>query len=292
MNRYDDEDPRYGARPGNRDARHDPYETRQGRSSGEGRERQRWADQPARYGSRRDEELWSAPRGDARYGLDTGAEREYGRHLLAGQNNSGYEAARSYGQGRYGDDARSDLARASWTQEHNYEGPRYGERSAYGSQYGSRQGQPDTYGGAGFRQEGKRYWFDEGDQRGQFRGTRPRGYERSDERLRELVCERLTEADIDASDIEVKVDQGNVTLEGSVPSRWMRHQAEDIVDDCGGVKDIQNHLRIHQGGVAAGGNVTGTTTSPAPGATVTGTGQTTMGTSPSSQGEIGGRSRH
>lgn len=244
-----------------------------------GERRPRWSEQPERYGGGyRDDELWSTPRGerdDARYGLDTDNERRYAqgmqdpdnRHRAHGygrsdsawqgqrdygrdfhdQNNSGYDAARSYGQGRYQDDAGSDRARASWTQEHDYEGPRYASSRPRRDVAGSQYARTDTYGGAGFRQQGKRYWFDEGDQRSQFRGTRPRGYERSDERLRELACERLTDAEVDASDIEVKVEQGTVTLEGSVPARWMKHQAEDIIDDLGGVRDIQNHLRVSRG---------------------------------------------
>ncbi|HEV2620808.1 MAG TPA: BON domain-containing protein [Frateuria sp.] len=268
----------------------------------------RWSEQPARYGGGyREDELWSGHRGDARYGLDTDNERAYGqrqhqggRHShgqwqqpqrdygrdIHGQDNSGYGAERSYGQGGSQDDARADYAHASWTQEHDYQGPRYGSGSRAGRDpSGDQYARTDTYGGAGFRQEGKRYWFDEGDQRGAFRGTRPRGYERSDERLRELACERLTEADLDASDIEVKVSQGTVTLEGSVPARWMKHQAEDIVDDLGSVKDIQNHLRVSQrdttrpGTASSGG-------SPAPGST----GAAGGGLAPGS--DTGARSRH
>jgi hypothetical protein len=261
----------------------------------------RWSEQPARYGGDyRDDELWSGQRDDARYGLDTDNERayaqrgnrprqaygqwqpqrDYARNRSAyGQDNSGYGAERSYGQGNDQDDARSDYAHASWTQEHDYQGPRYGasHRDTTGSQYAH----TDTYGGAGFRQQGKRYWFDEGDQRGAFRGTRPRGYERSDERVRELACERLTEADLDASDIEVKVSQGTVTLEGSVPARWMKHQAEDIIDDLGNVKDIQNHLRVspREGAPGAAG-------SPATGSTSAASGGPMQGS------DIGGRSRH
>lgn len=245
------------------------------------RTRPRPGEQPARYGGayRADEPGWQSSR-DGRHGAEPrherpavqgyqnednwhrahgyerGAERgeqawrgqrAFG-HGHTGQNNSGYDREREYGQGRDHDDARSDLARASWTQEHDYQGPRYGATNRRDSpsrgEMGRQDGHTDTHGSAGFRQQGKRYWFDESDQRAGFRGTAPRGYQRSDERLRELACERLTEADLDASDIEVKVSQGVVTLEGSVRARWMKHQAEDIIDDLGGVKDIQNKLRV------------------------------------------------
>ncbi|HET6806589.1 MAG TPA: BON domain-containing protein [Frateuria sp.] len=313
-----------------------PWQAAHPRSDFEGNRPPDWREQPVRYGGgyRDDEELWSRPRGtrgDARYGLDTDAERHfvegyqdednrhrahgYGRHADTwrneprhGQSNSGYDTARAYGEGNRQDDARSDRMHASWTQEHDYEGPRYGAgerrggpgRGAMGSQYAH----TDTYGGAGFRQQGKRYWFDEGDQRGQFRGTRPRGYERSDERLRELACEHLTEADLDASDIEVKVSQGTVTLEGSVPARWMKHSAEDIIDDLGGVQDVQNHLRVRRGDIGTGPQQSaGTSATPSPGSSTgaaPGSGSTTAasntgpaeGLAGQGNGDIGGRSRH
>ena len=87
-----------------------------------------------------------------------------------------------------------------------------------------------------------------------YRGIGPRGYVRSDERLRERVCERLTEADLDASDIDVQAHDGVITFEGSVRDRGSRHRAEDIADDCG-AKDIRNYLRVgrrHMVGGSAG----------------------------------------
>ncbi|UGB45694.1 BON domain-containing protein [Frateuria edaphi] len=349
--RHDDERSRYRTREERIRERNlrDPYEAgRQVRAYG-GDEERPWqaahprrdfeggrapdrSEQPARYGGgyREDDELWARPRdarGDARYGLDTDAERHfaegyrnaddrhrahgYGRSAgiwrnepRHGQSNSGYDADRAYGQGNRQDDARSDRMRASWTQEHDYEGPRYGAEGSRASsgrgELGSQYARTDTYGGAGFRQEGKRYWFDEGDQRGQFRGTQPRGYERSDERLRELACERLTDADLDASDIEVKVNLGTVTLEGTVRARWMKHAAEDIIDDLGGVKDIQNHLRVTRGDTDTGAQATTALPASGPGGTsATGSsGGATAGTAPSGgvadkgNGDIGGRSRH
>lgn len=80
---------------------------------------------------------------------------------------------------------------------------------------------------------------------GPHRGKGPKGYERSPERLKEDLCERLTEADdVDASEISVSVRDGIVTLEGSVPERRMKHRAEDIADACPGVKDVENRLKV------------------------------------------------
>ena len=56
--------------------------------------------------------------------------------------------------------------------------------------------------------------------RGGNAGKGPRGYVRSDERIKEDVSDRLSMDDeTDASDITVTVSQGEVTLEGTVPDR-------------------------------------------------------------------------
>ncbi len=87
---------------------------------------------------------------------------------------------------------------------------------------------------------------------GPHRGKGPKGYERSAERLKEDICERLTEApDVDAGEIAIAVRDGVVTLDGSVASRPMKHRAEDIVAGCLGVKDIENKLKVLRPGQAA-----------------------------------------
>jgi hypothetical protein len=80
---------------------------------------------------------------------------------------------------------------------------------------------------------------------GSHRGRGPRGYARSDERILEEVNERLCDDPIvDASEIEVRCEQGCVVLEGRVPTRWMKHRAEDIADSASGVKDVDNRIRV------------------------------------------------
>ena len=78
-------------------------------------------------------------------------------------------------------------------------------------------------------------------------GKGPKGYQRSDERIREDVCVRLTDhPDIDASEIEVRVDGGEVTLSGSVDERRVKRLAEDTACSVSGVRDVHNQLRITQ----------------------------------------------
>lgn len=78
-----------------------------------------------------------------------------------------------------------------------------------------------------------------------YRGRGPKNYQRSDERIREDVCERLTmDHDVDASDIEVTVRDGVVTLDGTVNERHAKRIAEDVCESVRGVRDVQNQLRV------------------------------------------------
>ena len=77
------------------------------------------------------------------------------------------------------------------------------------------------------------------------RGRGPRGYQRADERIREDVCERLTDDEhIDASDIEVTVANCEVTLSGTLRSRNAKRRSEHIAELVRGVKDVHNLIRV------------------------------------------------
>lgn len=107
----------------------------------------------------------------------------------------------------------------------------------------------------------------------------PKSYTRSDERIREDLYERILQHNyIDASDVSIAVSEGNVTLEGTVPERHMKHDIENIADECPGVKEIDNRIRVHargslfshaaepRGNTATGGatSYTGSTSTVAP----------------------------
>lgn len=85
-------------------------------------------------------------------------------------------------------------------------------------------------------------------ERGPHEGRGPRGYRRSDDRIRDEVCEFLTEDGlIDASGVEVRVEDGEVTLEGRVESRAQKRRAEDLAEIVLGVVDVHNRLRLADG---------------------------------------------
>jgi hypothetical protein len=76
-------------------------------------------------------------------------------------------------------------------------------------------------------------------------GTGPKGYKRSSEGLKEQVCERLeNDGRINASEIEVEVEDCEVTLKGKVPSREQKRCAEDCAESVHGIKDVHNRLSI------------------------------------------------
>lgn len=76
------------------------------------------------------------------------------------------------------------------------------------------------------------------------RGRGPKGYKRNDERIREDISDRLTDDHyLDASDIEVSVKNGEVTLSGTVDSRTAKYRAEMFAESCSGVVEVQNNLR-------------------------------------------------
>ncbi|HYH84561.1 MAG TPA: BON domain-containing protein [Pyrinomonadaceae bacterium] len=77
------------------------------------------------------------------------------------------------------------------------------------------------------------------------RGRGPKNYRRSDERIRDDINDRLTDNDwLDASDVDVAVLVGEVTLSGTVDSRYAKRIAEDIAQSVTGVSDVQNNLRV------------------------------------------------
>lgn len=89
---------------------------------------------------------------------------------------------------------------------------------------------------------GKTYFNDHDHRR-----TWPKNYKKSDLKIYEDVCEELYwNPDVDASEIEVSVADGIVTLKGKVDSRHAKKMAERISDCVIGVEDVRNLLTIGQ----------------------------------------------
>lgn len=93
-------------------------------------------------------------------------------------------------------------------------------------------------------------WFNKEEYKEQtdFTGYGPKGYERSDDRVYEEVCEALMRnPEVDASYIGVNVSKGVVSLSGRVLNRRMKKLAELIAEDQPGVKTVKNELVAMKG---------------------------------------------
>jgi osmotically-inducible protein OsmY len=76
-------------------------------------------------------------------------------------------------------------------------------------------------------------------------GQVPQFHRRSDDKIREEIWELLTNnADLDASELELHVESGEVTLTGTVDSRDARWLAEDLVTSVSGVREVNNRLKV------------------------------------------------
>ena len=80
---------------------------------------------------------------------------------------------------------------------------------------------------------------------GEHKGKGSKNYQRSTERIVDDIHQRLTDHPaLDATDIEVKVENGEVTLTGTVETRQAKRLAEDICEQVSGVSNVENRLRV------------------------------------------------
>lgn len=202
----------------------------------------------------------------SRYGQDynqRGYERGYGQGDYGQEFGRGGEGRGHYGnesggwQGREREQWRNRSAHGEYDRNANYGG--------YGS---SGTGNYAGYGGSGGGYQGS-------GQVGPNRGRGPRGYRRADDRIKEDVCDCLTEDDrLDATDIEIVVADGEVQLTGFVSSREDKRWAEALAERISGVKEVQNSLRVQdqQRNQSSDTSATGSTASGASASAGTATG--------------------
>jgi len=179
--------------------------------------RTRYREMPSRGGFPRDQ-----------YGREHSSEQLFDREPFGR-----HDELRYYGTGSPG---RGDPGPGFTGGPHGYDdGPRYPEHSL--------EGEYSDESAMSYENRSRR---DYGHGREMPRYPRgPKGYQRSDERLKEDISERLMEAyHIDSSEVTVEVRGAKVSLEGTVPSRHMKHAIEDMVDRCPGVLDIDNRIRV------------------------------------------------
>ncbi len=190
--------------------------------------------------------------------------RRYGREGYGEYYGEPYRYTGNYGDPYY----RGSYSEQPYGSRYGY-GSYYGEPDRdYGRQSYQRYGDYERWGEGRYGREGDRgfveragdevrSWFGDEDaerrrrmdemRRGRHYGRGPRGYRRSDERIKDDVNDRLTDDPfLDASEIEVAVESGVVTLTGTVESRHDKRRAEDLAEMVSGVTDVNNHLRVSQ----------------------------------------------
>jgi BON domain len=182
-------------------------------------------------------------------------------------NRGSFDAER-YPDEKYGGPAYSRGREGYWADDRDdrrWRGEGYARerRSTWGGGY---RGHPDdddrrarweeegTIGRSGFPSAAERFspagpdeeFTNRGDwPNGGFAGKGPKGYKRSDERISEDISDRLTyDPRVDASEIIVQVQNGEVTLSGTVESRDQKRRAEELAESVSGVQEVINQIRI------------------------------------------------
>lgn len=219
--------------------------TRGGRFYGDDRRqpiyREEWGQGGREYGA--------APRG---YDADREMERRYAREMRrpASGGTGGYDYERGYGDaGR--SEGRSEARGERWQDRGRAGGGGFFQRMTnwFGEAVGEVRRDLSGERGGAQRYSGdygrEARWPDAG-----HRGRGPKDYKRSDERISDDAHQQLTDDPwLDASNINVSVSGGEVTLSGTVDSREAKHRAERCVEDISGVTHVQNNLRVESGGI-------------------------------------------
>lgn len=222
-------------------SRDDRYGDRSGMGQGYGDrsmrdDRDRYMDRPGMESSRDQDRMGRGYEQDRDIGMGYGSSsyqsssQRYGQRQMSGLG--GQSGSGQYGGGQY--DRSREMSSDQYRDDRQYQGGMYGS-----NQYSYTPGAA----GAGMSQGGM-------DMSGttSHRGKGPKGYQRSDDRVREQANDALEdEHGVDASDIEVQVQNGEVTLTGTVSDRQQKRRAEECVEHLRGVRDVHNQLRVQQG---------------------------------------------
>lgn len=190
---------------------------------------------------------------------------EYDRYAYNNNNNRGSNYNRGYGHdyasqgdGYGASDSRSsryresdswDSGRDASTSGRSFYSNNQGTFGMNSSQSGARNFDNNRYGNSSYdnysnHSFGQNDFRNTSDRSGHY-GKGPKGWKRSDERLKEEVCEVLfRDQHLDATNIEVSVQDGNVTLSGTIDSRFGKRHAEECIEHLSGVEDIRNEIKI------------------------------------------------
>jgi osmotically-inducible protein OsmY len=197
------------------------------------------------------------------YGMGEGS--DYGRQSswrerqgMSGYGDYGGGAGRAYGE-QY---RRMSEGRGYRDYDRDYERSR-----RYGQQ--GQQGQQDRGWWDRTRDEVSSWFGDEDAERrrdmdryyegGGYRGKGPKSYQRSEERIKEDICDRFTDDDmLDATDIDIEVHGHEVVLTGTVNNRMQKRRAEDLAESISGVQNVENRIHVGRSNVTLTDSTEGT----------------------------------
>jgi len=239
--------------------RDNPYRPQQGEGR-HGYERGRYGqlNRPEYYGEGEASHRWEEPESRRRRTGEQWPREEYGRyagerHYGQGYANEGEQYRDRPFSGSSSYSGRGGFGSSEYENEHEPydEGRRGYGATSVGTGWGSvdtgrhRLGSLTDSAAESAQHIIRQQYGREYSQRTSYAGRGPKGYKRSDERIREDVSEALTRShEVDATNIEVAVNDGIVTLTGSVDERHAKRMAEDVAQDVSGVRDVQNQLRV------------------------------------------------
>jgi osmotically-inducible protein OsmY len=241
-----------------------------------------------RYDDRENDYRNQGQSGRSGYGNARSYDRDFDSRYYGNQNTySGGSYEGGYGNRGYDTNSRSSQNREQWNDDLGYDSDyrggysqgRISDGGYGGSTYGSGNygAYSSNYNRSGYGQDDERSWWDRsrdevsswfGDddaerrreqdrqRSGQHKGKGPKGYRRSDERIKEDISDRLGDDPyIDASEIEISVSNGEVTLIGSVDNRSEKRRAEDIVENISGVLNVENRIRVRSSSGMSGADL-------------------------------------
>ena len=111
--------------------------------------------------------------------------------------------------------------------------------------YNQNPNEGNLYGTRYERRDDDRSYGSERHEEGRHKGKGPRSYRRTDTRIQEDINDRLTDDSlVDASEVDVAVQNGEVILSGTVDDRAAKRRAEDIAESVSGVTNVENRIRV------------------------------------------------
>lgn len=191
---------------------------------------------------------WQGRRGYERnipnvYGRQYSSQQPYGNDQYGGRyqgpgntGNQQYSGNQQYG-GSYNPQHNSPTEHNRW-QAGNYQGSQ---------EWGTGRYTPNTGNESTYNHDSSMMINERGSlySSGPHKGKGPKGYQRSDDRIKEDVSDRLMDdSHLDASDIEVDVENNEVILSGSVYNREAKRRAEELVESIPGVNNVENRLHV------------------------------------------------